>query len=99
MKYRVRYTKEARDDLKRLYAFLLARDLQVAKDALAAIIKAVDSLRGFPFTARRAPGGDAFLRELIIPFASAGYVALFQIKDATTVNILAVRHQREDDYR
>lgn len=98
MKYRVRYTKEARDDLKRLYAFLLARDLQAAESALAAIIKTVDLLQEFPFTARRAPGDDTFLRELVIPFGSAGYVALFQIKDATTVNILAIRHQREDDY-
>ncbi|MEO8385704.1 MAG: type II toxin-antitoxin system RelE/ParE family toxin, partial [Betaproteobacteria bacterium] len=35
---------------------------------------------------------------LLIPFGGAGYVALFEITDGTTVTILAVRHQREDDY-
>jgi mRNA-degrading endonuclease RelE of RelBE toxin-antitoxin system len=38
------------------------------------------------------------LRELIAPFGSAGYVVLFEVEDASTVSILAVRHQRKDDY-
>ncbi|MEO5670847.1 MAG: type II toxin-antitoxin system RelE/ParE family toxin, partial [Ramlibacter sp.] len=38
------------------------------------------------------------LREMIIPFGASGYVALFEIEDATTVTILAVRHHRENDY-
>jgi plasmid stabilization system protein ParE len=33
-----------------------------------------------------------------VSFGDAGYVALFKIKDERTVNILAVRHQRKDDY-
>ena len=44
-------------------------------------------------------GGDVLLRELLIGFGAAGYVALFEIEDAQTVTVLAVRHQREDDYR
>ena len=39
-----------------------------------------------------------FLRDLVIPFGHSGYVALFEIEDAATVTILAVRHQLEDDY-
>lgn len=39
-----------------------------------------------------------FLRELIVPFGSYGYVALFEIADGNFVNVLAVRHQREEDY-
>ena len=39
-----------------------------------------------------------FLRELLIPFGSAGYVALFEIEGGDLVTVLAVRHQREDDY-
>jgi len=35
----------------------------------------------------------------VIPFGSAGYVALFEIEDRSQVTILAVRHQREEDYR
>jgi hypothetical protein len=41
---------------------------------------------------------NPLLRELVIPFGSAGYVALFEIESFSTVTILAVRHQREDDY-
>lgn len=39
------------------------------------------------------------LRELIIPFGSAGYVALFEVDSDKTVSVLAVRHQLEEDYR
>lgn len=38
------------------------------------------------------------MRELVIPFGAQGYVALFEIVDAYTVVIGAVRHQRESDY-
>jgi plasmid stabilization system protein ParE len=38
------------------------------------------------------------LRELTIAFGVSGYVALFEIDGAKTVTVLAVRHQREDDY-
>ena len=40
----------------------------------------------------------ATLRELIIPFGNSGYVALFEIETGGHVTILALRHQREDDY-
>jgi plasmid stabilization system protein ParE len=51
-----------------------------------------------PFASRKADDANPFLRELIIPFGGAGYVALFEIENETTVTVLAVRHQREDDY-
>jgi hypothetical protein len=35
---------------------------------------------------------------LIVPFGHSGYVALFEIEDATNVVVVAVRHQLEDDY-
>jgi hypothetical protein len=35
---------------------------------------------------------------LVIPSGAIGYVALFKIDSSDTVTILAVRHQREDDY-
>lgn len=98
MSFRVRYTKAARQDLLRLYEFLLKRDLQVARRARNAILKAMDFLKDFPFACRKADPANPFLRELIIPFGAAGYVALFEIEDPNTVTILAVRHQREDDY-
>lgn len=102
MSFAVRYSASARDDLARLYDHLVDRattveDLDIAEQALTAITGAVDSLRRSPFIYRKA-GSDPFLRELLIPFGQSGYVALFEIEDAATVTILAVRHQLEDDY-
>ena len=102
MSFAVRYSAGAREDLVRLYEFLLQRastveDLDVAEVALNAITSAVDNLGRSPFIYRKA-GQSPFLRELLIPFGNSGYVALFEIEDASTVSILAVRHQLEDDY-
>jgi plasmid stabilization system protein ParE len=99
--YRVRFTQEAEADLVRLLEFIIARDetdWAVAERALDAIRNAVRSLELSPFSCRKATAGSAFLRELVVPFGSAGYVALFEIDDDKTVTVLAVRHQREDDY-
>jgi plasmid stabilization system protein ParE len=96
--YRVRYTKAARDDLLRMFAFLLERDLQAATQAREAIGKSIAFLQQFPFSCRKAQPDNPFLREMVIPFGAAGYVALFEIEDSKTVTVLAIRHQREDDY-
>jgi plasmid stabilization system protein ParE len=100
MKYRVRFTPEAEHDLLRLFDFLLAQDAVAAGRAHGAIAKAIEFLELFPFSCRKAEGADnsPFLRELLIPFGGAGYVALFEIDDNKIVTILAVRHQREEDY-
>jgi plasmid stabilization system protein ParE len=110
--FRVRYTRGARDDLKRLYGFLLEYDTAPAARALEAIRMATELLANFPFTCRKVDEANPFLRELVISFGGAGYVALFEIEGAQRdvglapsageshhyVTILAVRHQREDDY-
>lgn len=98
MNYRVRYTKGARDDLRRLYGFLLEKDIGAAKRARDAIIKAIDFLQCFPYSCRKADPENPFLRELVISFGSAGYVALFEIEGQTTITILAIRHQLESDF-
>ena len=98
MKYLIRYTVEANDDLKRLYEFLLEENLQSAEYALQSIANAMDLLKTFPFTCRKAQIDNPFLRELVISFATNGYVALFEIEEESAVTILAVRPQREDDY-
>lgn len=98
MSYQVRFTEAAREDIKRLYAFLLEHDVQAANHALDAIKKAMQLLETFPFTCRKAVADNPFLRELVISFGANGYVALFEIEENGIVTILAVRHQREDDY-
>lgn len=98
MSHKVRYTQAARDDLRRLFSFLAEHDIQAAKHARKTIAASMQLLEQFPFTCRKAMGEETFLRELVIPFGSSGYVALFEIEDNETVTVLAVRHQREDDY-
>lgn len=101
MTYTVRFTPAASDDLDRLYAFVVDRDdadVKLAERALAAITSGIATLESSPFTCRKVHPSMPFLRELIIPFGTAGYVALFEIDDSRTVTILAVRHQRESDY-
>lgn len=98
MSYHIRFTKAAREDLKRLYRFLAAHDIYAAKSALDAIRMAMGLLETFPFTCRKANVDNPFLRELVITFGANGYVALFEIEEAKVVTILAIRHQREEDY-
>ena len=104
MSFRVRLTREAEADLERLFDFVLERelmraggDLELAEQAITAIRAGVATLNTSPFTCRKL-GTSPFLRELIIPFGRAGYVALFEIVGMTDVVVAAVRHQLEDDY-
>ncbi|NZA27783.1 type II toxin-antitoxin system RelE/ParE family toxin [Luteimonas sp. SJ-92] len=99
MNFRVRFTEEAREDLHRLYDWLLERaDGAVADRALQAIRDGITVLQLAPLSCRRADGGDSFLRELVIGFGTSGYVLLFEVEDDRTVTVLAARHQREEDY-
>jgi plasmid stabilization system protein ParE len=97
MRYEVRYTDGARADLLRLSDFLAAKDTDAAERAIQTLVRAVGILEEFPYTCRRASGEDPFLRELVVPFGGNGYVVLFHI-GIQHVTLLALRHQREDDY-
>jgi len=98
MSYTVRFAPAAAKDLQRLFDFLAERDAKAAKRARTAIAKGIDFLRNFPFSCRKASPEHPLLRELIISFGASGYVALFEIEDSQTVTVLAVRHQREEDF-
>lgn len=101
MSYSVRFTEEAEADLLRLYDFQLEQDphsTELAQRALSRIVQAIELLKQFPFTCRKMSAHNPYLRELIISFGAAGYVALFEIEPDHVVTILAVRHQRESDY-
>jgi plasmid stabilization system protein ParE len=99
----VRYTEAARDDLLRLFDFLLNRaqtiedfdDTQLVIDTISTEVES--HLCRTPFLFRRA-GQSPFLRELVIPLRSIGYVVLYEIEEGATINIVAVRHQLEGDY-
>ncbi len=104
MTFKVRLTKAAQADLDRLFDFLIERELsrdggnlELAELAMAALRAGFSTLKSSPFTCRKA-GNSPFLRELIVPFGRSGYVALFENEDESTVSVIAVRHQFEDDY-
>jgi plasmid stabilization system protein ParE len=101
--FEVQYTDAARDDLIRLFDHLLGRaqsieDFDAAQGVIDALVDEVDRhLSRKPFIFRKA-AASPFLRELLVPFGASGYVALYEIASASMVNILAVRHQLEEDY-
>ncbi len=81
-----------------MFEFLAVQDLDAAERARVVIGQAIEVLPTFPFSCRKASPENPFLRELVISFGGYGYVALFEVENAQTVTVLAVRHQREDDY-
>jgi plasmid stabilization system protein ParE len=101
--FEVCYTDSARNDLLRLFDFLLdraqtAEDFDEAQRVIDTITREVEGqLSRAPFIFRKV-GDSPFLRELIIPCKSTGNVALYEIEGNASVNILAVRHQLEEDY-
>ena len=102
--YQVVFSREAAEDLERLFDHILERelasptgDLETATRAIESIRQACTFLQHSPFSCRKV-GASSFLRELIISFGGSGYVALFEIHDVGTVIIGAVRHQLESDY-
>jgi len=103
VKYRVVLTTPALEDLRRLYRFIVERelardggDLELAARAYDAIMRDTRSLERSPHRCRRC--GDSEVRELVISFGASGYVALFDIVGDARVEVLAVRHQRELAY-
>lgn len=92
----IRFAEGADDDLVRLYTFLAEREPDLAARALRTIRKALTLAAEMPFTCRRA-APDSPLRECVISFGKTGFVAIFQ-PAGDHILVLAVRHQREDDF-
>ena len=103
MTFTVRFSAAADDDLMRLFDFLLDRaetveDLDRAQATIEAVRSAaLNQLAATPYSFRKT-GKSSTRRELIIPFGATGYVALYEIASPSNVVVLAVRHQREEDY-
>lgn len=104
MSFQVIVSREAEDDLQRLFDHVLARELHNATGDRENAARAIDASRHAcrvleltPFSCRKVCDSP-FVRELVIPFGATGYVALFEIRDAQTVLVGAVRLQRESNY-
>jgi plasmid stabilization system protein ParE len=92
----VTYSARALADLDRLFDFLAAENPNAAVAAARVIVDAVTILERHPHIGRPVKGR---LRELVISFGRAGYVALYRADmKGDRAEILAVRHQREAGY-
>lgn len=98
MSFQLRLTAATQQDLEQLFDFLASHDFAAALRARAAIERAWVFAEAMPFGCRKADDANPFLRELVIPFGNAGYVALFEIENDEVLSVLAIRHQREDDF-
>ena len=95
----VRLSERARFDISRLHAFLLEKDSNAAKRAVLAIREAFMPLTQSHLIGRPVED-DGYLRELVIDFGATGYLALYRFEPSLdVVTILAIKHQREDDYK
>lgn len=102
--YEIVFSREAEEDLERMFDFAFTRelnsptgDLEIPISAIEAIRRGCQFLAVSPFSCRKADNSP-FVRELIVPFGATGYVVLFEIKTAGRIHIGAIRHQRESDY-
>lgn len=87
---------EAAGDLDQLVDFLLAKFPQEAVQTIDLVTDALNILEQHPKIGRLVGQG---LRELVISRGKTGYLALYQYDEAVDmVIVLAVRHQREQDY-
>ncbi len=96
---RVVFSQRAKSDIERQHRFLVERDPRAARRGILAIKDEFAALRAAPMMGRPMAAKPE-LCELIIGFGATGYLALYRIEVPTdTVVVLAVKHQKENDYR
>ena len=94
---RVRISTRAHSDLTRLHRFLAEKDAAIASQAIDEIESSLLPLTRIPKMGRPVEDG---IRELIIQFGSSVYIALYDFDETLDeVLVLAVRHQKESDYK
>ncbi len=95
----IRLSARAQSDLSRLHTVLVSKDINAAKRAMLLIRDAFMTLTHAPLIGRPVEDNED-LRELVIDFGASGYQALYRYEPALdAVAILAIKHQREDDYK
>ena len=83
--------------IERAFQSLRDENPAAAPDAVKAIQSAVDNVAAHPLVGPRIEGE---VRELVISYGQTGYVALYRfVVPQNEVRILAIRHQRELDFR
>jgi toxin ParE1/3/4 len=88
---------QVRADFDRIFDFLFEHAPEFAALRIEAIIAAIDILETSPLIGRPVAFGQ---RELVIATGSSGYLALYRYDPSKdTAFVLAVRSQRERDYK
>jgi plasmid stabilization system protein ParE len=83
-------------DVVHLFDFVAQRDALAARAAIDSIFDAIEVLARHPLIGWPVEGP---LRELVISFGEAVYVALYRFRPRLgRVEVLAVRHQKEVGY-
>lgn len=90
---------EALQRLSDIRSFYRDAGEDVGERGVAALFKSYRTLIIKPDLGRPWRG-SAFRREILSPFGSSGFVSLYEMSaDKMEVIVLAIRHQREADYR
>ena len=83
----------ARDDIQRLYDFLMEKDPRAAERAVRAVQVGAKRLLEYPLMGHRMDD-ETERRELYVPFGIGAYVLRYRIKDDTII-VIRVWHSRE----
>ena len=91
------FSAQVKADFDRIFDFLFEHAPDHAATRIQAIVEAIEVLQSSPLIGRPAAYGQ---RELVISTGKSGYLALYRYDPAQdTVFVLAVRSQRERDYK
>ena len=91
------FSAQVKTDFDRIFDFLFEHAPDHAATRIQAIVEAIEVLQSSPLIGRPAAYGQ---RELVISTGKSGYLALYRYDPAQdTVFVLAVRSQRERDYK
>lgn len=95
---RLIWSPTALRDVQRLYRFLAGKNADAAKRAVKEIRNGVKTLALQPKIGRPMQDMEPHYREWVIPFGDSGYIVMYR-HDRNVTLLLAVRHQKELDYR
>lgn len=88
------FSPDAVSDMERVREFLDINNPEAAKRALRTISAALEHVEKFPDLGR--PTEDADIRQIVIPFGAAGYIARYTVlQESGDVLVLRLWHGRE----
>lgn len=97
MPHLIKWSRNSRLDLYRIYRFLTPKSQDAASRAVKAIRQGVKTLGKHPEIGRPVEEFPPEFREWVIEFGAAAYVVLYHY-DGKQIVILAIRHAREAGY-